>query len=491
MMSTSSSPHTPVTRIVIVGGGIAGLAAAWELSTNPGIHVTILEADDRWGGKIRTEQFAGRSVDVGPDAFLARRPEAVELCGELGLTADLVAPGATGASVWARGRLRRLPDGLSLGVPTRLGPLWHSGILSPLGLARFCRDLLAFPRGGQRRWAPLATQEEPGADRSVGAIVASRLGAQVAARFADPLIGGINAGPITTMSAATVFPALLQAAQERGSLARALGRSLSSPAPPGKTDGPATPPPLFLAPRGGLTQMVNRLVELLSARSVELHASCRVERLERSGDSWTVQAAGGRFDADGLLFATPAVALSGLLRPFHAGLADLAATIDASSVSVVTFAYPRHAVQRTLDGTGYLVPAETGRLLTGCTWLSTKWPHLAAPDDLLLRASAGRYGDTRADQLDDTALVAELRKDLHDTLGVTGEPLSYKVTRWTSAFPQYRVGHLGRVEALEAAATELRTVTLAGAAYRGVGIPACIGSGRSAARTLLERLHRT
>ncbi|MDE3085378.1 MAG: protoporphyrinogen oxidase [Acidobacteriota bacterium] len=461
--------------MAVVGGGIAGLAAAWELAGGgapgtpgtPGARVTVLEADGRLGGKIERRHFAGRHVDLGPDAFVARRPEAVELCQELGLGDELVTPAETAAYVMAGGRLRRLPAGLALGVPTRLGPLARSGILSPAALARAALDVVLPRHAGA---AP--------SDAAVGPLVAGRLGRQVVERLADPLVGGIHAGSVEEMSAAAVFPDLLRAAGQGGSLMR----RLRPPAPSG------APAPVFRSLRGGLAALVDHLAEALGRAGVELRTGCEVRRLERRG-RWVLDTADGApLEADAVVLAVPAPRAAALVAPHDAGLAELLGALSYASVTLVTLRFATGDVPPLPPGTGYLVPRTGGAMVTACTWMSAKWPELARPGDVLVRASLGRFGDDRALAMDDDALVGRAVAELTPALGLRGGPTDAMVARFPLAFPQYTVGHLDRVAAMEQAAGRLGGLALAGAALRGVGIPACIASGRRAARSVVGHL---
>ncbi|HVA02451.1 MAG TPA: protoporphyrinogen oxidase [Acidimicrobiales bacterium] len=478
------------TTVAVVGGGIAGLSAAWELSHMvPHARIVVLESAGRLGGKLHTGQIGGRAVDLGPDAFLARRPEAVALCGELGLDDDLVSPGSRAAYVWARGRLRRLPAGLALGVPTRLGPLARSGILSPLGVGRAGLDVLGWrsPRG--------ATTLDP-SDRPVADITRRRLGREVTARLVDPLIGGIHAGDTTQMSAAAVFPALLDAAGRGGSLMRALRPA----SPPATAGGAGAEAPVFFTVRGGLSRLVDSLAAALGTRGVELLVQSPVDRLElrtpddrhsmqgdRDATPWVLHHARGTVEADAVVLATPAGPTAALVASVDPVVAEMLRAIDYADVTLVTLQMPERAVSRPLDGTGFLVPASTGCLITACTWLTSKWPDLRRPDDILVRASMGRFGDDPAKDMSDDEIVRHVLADLALMMGLRSEPTEVVVTRWPEAFPQYAPGHLERLSSLEHAVALFPALALAGAAYGGVGIPACIASGRQAAHTVLER----
>ena len=505
-MSGTAVPDRPV--VAVVGGGMAGLSAAWELVADreDGVvpRVVVLEAGARAGGKVRSTEFCGRTVDVAADAFLARRPEATRLCDELGLTGALVAPGASGASLWVRGRLRMMPDGVNLGVPTRAWPMIRSGILSPRGLARAGLDLVAPHRGD-----PRAT-----ADRSVGDIVGSRLGHQVVERLVDPLVGGIHAGGVDDLSAESTFPPLLAADRQSGSLIRALRR----PPTPGQTPPAAAPPPgappppVFWSLDGGNARLPAELATALATRGVAVHTGVAVESMDRvadgTGPSWRLTLAGDvarvtdgggasdtvrTLDVDAVVLAVPAGQAAGLLGD-HAPLASsLLSDVELSSVTVITLSLPAGAIRSALVGTGFLVPRTStvgGRmpLITGCTYLSRKWPGLARPEDELIRLSVGRLGDDRPDALDDDELTAAVVAELSAVLDVAAPPRESIVTRWHGAFPQYKVGHLTRTSTIEQAVAKLPAVAVAGSAYRGVGIPAVVGSGRTAARAVLRSL---
>lgn len=348
----SPSP-TPV--VAVVGGGIAGLAAAWELVVGAGptagrpLEVHLFESSDRIGGKVRSAEFAGRRVDLAADAFLARRPEATDLCAELGLEGDMVPVGGSGASIWARGRLRMMPAGLNLGVPTRWLPLFRSGILTPAESARVARDL----------FSPHLRTGMSFGDRSVGQIVGERLGQPVVDRLVDPLIGGIHAGGVDELSAAATFPLLLAASHQSGSLMRRMGRAMRRRSGPAEgTD--ASPQPAFWSLSGSTASLADRLAAALTDRGVTVHTGVRVRALDRVGPDSAVpapwqltlarstrhggQGAGGtagEFDADGVVLALPAGGAAGLLAAHAPVAAAMLGDIMYASVGVVTLQFPR------------------------------------------------------------------------------------------------------------------------------------------------------
>ncbi|MHB8220031.1 MAG: protoporphyrinogen oxidase, partial [Acidimicrobiales bacterium] len=488
------------TTVAVVGGGIAGLAAAWELSGGAGgpgpdtPQVVVLEAGGRLGGKLRSPDFDGAPVDVGPDGFLGRRPEAAALCRELDLGDDLVPIGTSGAAVWARGRPRPLPGGLYMGIPTRFFPVARSGILGAGGTLRLLVDVVA----------PRRDRHPSIGDRALGPLVAARLGPAVVDRLVDPLVGGIHAGGVEAMSSAAVLPLLLAVAPGRTGLMRAIRQASAKQDGNGNgngNDGGAHRPPAFWALRRGLGSLTDRLVTRLGRRGVSLRTTSPVELVDRRrgpGPPWVLHTPEGPVVADGMVLALPAGPAATLLAPHDDDATTLLRGIEYASVVVVTMAFPAHAVPTDLYGTGLLVPTGSPApasggldgtfLVTACTYLSTKWPHLARPGSFLVRASVGRFGDDRAGALDNAALVARVASELRVLLGITADPLASEATRWPDAFPQYRVHHLLRVAAIDSALTRLPAVAAAGGAYRGVGIPACVAGGRTAARTVLEAL---
>lgn len=443
----------------MVGGGITGMAAAWELARS-GAGVTLVESSQRLGGKIVTDQMAGRPIDLGPDAFLARLPDATQLCRELGLGDELVGAATESASLWAGNRLRPLPRGTVLGAPAGLAGLAavaRSGILSPAGVARAGLDLV-LPR------------RDLGEDPSVGDIVTARLGRQVHERVVDPLVGGIHAGPSSLLSAEAVAPQLAAGARSRRCLLLGLkeGRNAAS------ATAVAPPGPAFVSLRSGLGRLVSRLEEALTEAGVDIQLGCALEEIPVSGAR--------------AILTTPAPVSAVLLAGASPDAAAELGQIEHASVALTVLRYRVEVFpgRRAPVGSGFLVPRSEGRLITACSFASAKWPHWAAPGEIVLRASAGRWGDERALVLDDDDLVARLHEELVEALGLNDEPFASRVTRWPHAFPQYRPGHLARVSRIEAALRrDCPGVHVAGAAFRGVGIPACIAQGRAAARRAL------
>jgi oxygen-dependent protoporphyrinogen oxidase len=440
-------------RFAVVGAGISGLAAAWELSGRGS--VTVYDPEPP-GGKLQTAVLEGRAVDVGADAFLTRVPDAVELCAELGLSDELVAPTTGAAMLWTATGLVPMPAGLVLGVPRELAGIRRSPIISRPGVARAALD----------RVLPRRRSDD---DLSVYDLVAGRFGAQVASRLVDPLVGGIHAGRTEELSAKATTPQLFAASRRSRSMMRAL-REAPTPASE----------PVFLTPRDGTGRLVARLVEQLGERGVAFRRTA-VDAIA-VGDGHRASVDPGAAPYDGVVLAIAASAAAAVLGDVAPpGLGD----ISTASVALVLASYDAAEVIPPPGISGFLVPRATGRLMTACSFASTKWPHWAAPGTTLLRLSAGRAGDRRAQTMGDDELTEHLTAEVAEALGVRAAPRAVRVTRWPDSFPQYRVGHLDLVAGIEAGLARLDApVAVAGASYHGAGIPACIGSGRRAAATV-------
>jgi len=452
---------TATVDLAVVGAGISGLAAAWE-GVWRGADVVVLDGAPRAGGVLATSAVGGVMVDEAADAFLARVPEAVELCTELGIDGELVAPATGSAFVWSEDRLRRLPAEQLLGVPTDLDAVAASGILSPAGVARARADLTR-------------PDDRPDGDEAVGALVRRRLGDEVLDRLVAPLIDGIWAGDCDRLSLRTATPALA-AARDRGpSLMRSAAAARAEAA------GSLGDRPVFLGPRGGMGRLVEALVERLGDR---VRCASPVAAIERAGPSWRLAPSG--VTADAVVVALPAHAAAPLVSGPAPTVAAVLGGIDHASVAFVTLVVPRAGVAHDLDGSGFLVPRSAGRLVTACSWASSKWAHLAGDgSSVVLRAAAGRSDDSRAAAMPDDALVAAVRADLAELTGLHAAPDAVRVRRWPRAFPQPRPGHLDAVAGLEAElARTAPGLAVTGAWARGVGIPACIRGGRAAAAGL-------
>ncbi|HET7173281.1 MAG TPA: protoporphyrinogen oxidase [Nocardioidaceae bacterium] len=459
-------------RVAVVGGGIAGLAAARALlASRPGLEVVVLEGGAQVGGKLRGGELAGRSVDLGAEAILNRRPEAVSLAREVGLGPALTHPVASGAGIWSHGRLRPIPPSI-LGIPGDPEAVAATGLLSEAGMARL-RAEEALP--------PLRLA----GDVAVGELVAERLGAEVRDRLVEPLLGGVYAGRADRISLQAAVPALAPAVREYGSLLAAARALLAASAAPREPR-----PPVFAGLDGGVARLAGATAEDISRRGGTVRCRATVRELARAGAGWRLTIGSAAhpetLDADAVVLATPAAPTARLLREVApAAAADLGG-IGYAPVAVVSLAL-RPTEPASLAGTGYLVPPVEQRVVKGVTFASRKWGWLGG-DLELLRCSVGRVGEEEALQREDAELVAVALRELREVTGIQAELADSSVTRWGGALPQYGVGHVARVGRIRAAVAGLPGLAVCGAAYDGVGIPACIASAEEAAARVLAAL---
>ena len=461
--------------MVVAGAGISGLAAAYELQC-AGVEAVVLEAGDRPGGKIASVPVGGLSVDSGPDGFVARDPAAAELCRRLGLGTELVEPAASGAFVWVDGRLCPLPARSVLGVVWTADAVAGTGVVSE-------RAVEALARGLARDADPLL------GDASVGEVLRPRVGDEVFERLVDPLLGGINAGSADQMSIEACAPPLYEAARRGGPLGPALQRVASAQ---GRDRDREAMAPVFQSVRGGVTRIVDVLAAELG-EAVKLATpveSVKPEASRGAGRRWRVTTPDGPLDADGVILACPAWESARLLEPLAPDAAAVLGDIEYADVALATFVVRDEHLARPLDGRGYLVPRSQGRLTTACSWTSSKWRHYAHEGLAVLRVSAGRTDDRRWMDLDSAELVSTLAAELADTGVVSVQDAARgrfeaRVTPWLRSLPQYRPGHLERVAAVDAClASETPGLATTGAAFRGVGLPACIRGALEAATTV-------
>ncbi|GAB2868754.1 protoporphyrinogen oxidase [Streptomyces deserti] len=494
-----SGSRTGGGHVVVIGAGIAGLAAAHRLLQR-GARVTVLEASDRVGGKLLPGEIAGVRVDLGAESMLARRPEAVALAREAGLADRLRPPATATASIWTRGALRPMPKGHVMGVPGTASAL--SGVLSDEGLARIERDA-ELPR------------TEVGDDVAVGEYVAARLGREVVDRLVEPLLGGVYAGDAYRISMRSAVPHLFQAARTHTSLTEAV-RAIQAKTATAQQTGP-----VFMGVEGGVGTLPLAVAQSVRARGGEILTGAPVTELRRVGPpgqggaepaagaepghgvadasvqgsgrstehppaaqphaAWRVVAGGRELYADAVIVAVPAPVAAGLLKPEAPAAAAELAAVEYASMALVTLAY-RRAETALPEGSGFLVPPVDGRTIKASTFASQKWGWIAEenPDLVVLRTSVGRYGETEILQRDDAELVDVSRHDLKAATGLDVTPVATRVTRWTDGLPQYLVGHHARVARIREHVAKLPGLAVCGAVYDGVGIPACVASAYAA-----------
>ncbi|MFD7095390.1 protoporphyrinogen oxidase [Streptomyces xanthophaeus] len=466
-MRTDRPDHTGAPgHVVVIGGGIAGLAAAHRLLAD-GVRVTLIEAGPRLGGKLHAGELAGAPVDLGAESVLARRPEAVDLARSVGLGEALQPPATATAHLWTRGALRPMPRGHVMGVPGDLGPLAASGVLSAEGLARI---------EAERELAPT----EIGEDVAVGEYVAARLGREVVDRLVEPLLGGVYAGNAYRISMRAAVPQLFEAARTHRSLfegVRELQRRAAAQ--------PAAAGPVFAGIDGGIGRLPAAVAEACRRAGARILTGTPVREVLRTAEGWRVVTATGTVDADGVILATPAGPAAQLLdRLVPAAAAELRG-VEYASMALVTMAFRRSDLPPAITeggASGFLVPPVDGRTIKASTFSSNKWAWAGAdPELFLLRTSVGRHGDEGELKREDGELVAVSLADLGEAVGLAARPVASTVTRWDGGLPQYPVGHLDRVARIRAAVAALPGLAVCGALYDGVGIPACIASAGKAA----------
>ncbi|MDX6230461.1 MAG: protoporphyrinogen/coproporphyrinogen oxidase [Frankiales bacterium] len=459
-----------MTHVVVVGGGISGLAAARELGSR-GARVTLLERSDRTGGKLRGSDVAGVQVDEGAESVLARVPEGVDLLRAVGLGGEIVHPATTKAGLWSRGALRPLPANTVMGVPGDLAALERSGVLSTAGLARLSLDVVL----------PRTFLDE---DVSVGSYVSARLGREVVDRLVDPLLGGVYAGRADDLSLQATLPQLVPLARTHRSLLRAARASRASAS---HLSGP-----VFASVPGGLGRFAEVLTAAVRAQGTEVATMTTARRLElRAGGGWRVvtgsTADESVLEVDAVVLATPAAPTARLLAGCAPEAAEVLAGVESASMAIVTLAFSSGVGLPDLSG--WLVPAVEGRLVKAVTLVGRKWPGVGnGSGAMFVRCSVGRFGDVADLQRSDDDLVAGCLADLTDMLGPVGTLLDSRVSRWGGGLPQYAVGHLARVAAVRAGVAAVPGLAVCGAAYDGIGIPACIRSAHSAVEQVLPVL---
>lgn len=465
--------------VLVVGGGITGLVAARDLA-RAGAAVTLVEAAPRLGGKIVTERIDGFLIEAGPDSFLATRPAAVELCRELGLEDRLVVTTEPRAVfVEHRGRLVPLPEGLALVLPTRLRPFLTSPLFSPGEKLRMGLDLL-LPRG------------RLDGDESVGAALRRRTGGALVERLAGPLVGGIYGTDVDELSLLAVMPQLREAERSHRSLllaglaaGRRLGGSTSATNPV-----PSRPTSLFLSLTGGMSELVDALRTALEQAPgpVDVRTGTTVEVLETANGAHRARLSdGSALRAEAVVLAVPAGAAARILRVALPAAGRALRTIPFGSSLAVSLGFREDQLAEPLRGHGYLVPPAADLSISACTWSSAKWTARAPAGFVLIRAFL-RSPDASLLAASDETLAGVVRADLERTMGVRGAPVLAHVARWPDAMPRYTVGHLDRVHAVETALAALPGIVVAGASYRGVGLPDCVAQGRAAAARVLGRL---
>jgi oxygen-dependent protoporphyrinogen oxidase len=464
-------------RVAIIGGGIAGLSAAFYLEQakkagreGAAVDYVLFEANDRLGGVLRTERVDDCLVEAGPDSFLTEKPWAAELCRELGLGDQLIGSNDRLRRTWilVHRRLRPMPDGLQFMVPTRTWPIVFSRLFSRRTKLRMAGELLS-PRRSSAD------------DESAAALVRRHFGQEVVERLADPLLAGVYGGDAERLSARAVLPRFAEMEAQTGSLIRGMlaARRKRAGAPP---------QPLFTSLKDGMQQLVDAVVARLEPTALRLASP--VKQLRREGARWLVTPASGPAEAfDYVVLALPAFPAGDLLESVNSALAGLLAQIPYNNAMTVTLGFATDSLSpsqrpRFANGHGFLVPRSEGRCLLACTYVHNKFPHRAPEGRLLLRTFLDDRHRALAG-LSDAEVVQIVRMELRSAVGIFAEPRFTRLYRWPAAMAQYEVGHLDRLAEIERLRAELPGLSLIGSAYRGIGVPDCIRSGRDAAAGIL------
>jgi protoporphyrinogen/coproporphyrinogen III oxidase len=485
-------------RVAIIGGGIAGMAAAYELARaradDPSIEYILFESRDRLGGAIASKIVDGSVLECGPDSFLTEKPAAAELCRELGLGQDLLPSNdaARKTFIVIKNRLVALPDGLMFLVPTKLVPTALSPLFSLGTKIRMGLELLHPPRPGVE-------------DESVAAMVERHFGKEAVDRLADPLLSGIYGGEACQLSARTVLPKLVEMEAEYGSLTRGMlaahkkmKAAMAARAANAANAAPGTKPPaprgIFTTLRGGLQQMVDAIAAKIDPHAVRLNT--QVSALERADDGWRVTSHDKREFYDAVIMASPSWAAGSLLSSADAELGQDLLAIPYSSSITMNLVFDEGQLGPLPEGFGFLVPASSGRAMLACTFAHRKFVGRTAPGKAVLRAFLGGMNQEAMMDEPDNVLIATVRRELNEILGprIIGphiEPEHVQVNRWRGAMAQYAVGHQDRMKRINQHVAALPGLALAGNAYDGIGIPDCIRLGRQAAKRLAGARLRT
>ncbi|MGW1637146.1 protoporphyrinogen oxidase [Streptomyces lavendulae] len=466
--------QAPTRHVVVIGGGISGLAAAHRLLAD-GVRVTLLEAGRRLGGKLYAGELAGLPVDLGAESVLARRPEAVDLARSVGLGDALQPPATATAHLWTRGALRPMPRGHVMGVPGDTAPLAASGVLSAEGLARVAADTGLPPT-------------EVGDDVAVGAYVAARMGREVVDRLVEPLLGGVYAGDAYRISMRAAVPALFEAVRTHPTLTGSVRAVQQAAAERTTVTGAAATGAFFAGISGGIGRLPLAVADACRAAGARIVTGAGVSGIARTPGGWRITTADEVLDADGVVLAVPAGPAAALLGELAPAAAAELREVEYASMALVTMAFRRSELPAAItggDASGFLVPPVDGRTIKASTFSSNKWAWAGAdPDLFLLRTSVGRHGDEGDLKREDGELVEASLGDLGEAVGLTARPVASTVTRWDGGLPQYPVGHLARVARIRAAVAQLPGLAVCGAVYDGVGIPACVASAGKAAEAV-------
>jgi oxygen-dependent protoporphyrinogen oxidase len=458
-------------RIAIIGGGISGLSAAYYLErqreAGAPVEYTLFEAADRLGGVMFSDKVGDCVVEGGPDSFLSEKPWASQLCAELGIAGDLIGSNDEQRVTYivVKGRLVPMPDGLMFMVPTKLIPTALTPLFSWSTKLRMAGELLHPPRPVHK-------------DETVAQMVERHFGAEVVDRLADPLLSGVYGGDAASLSVRAVLPRFVEMEENYGSLCRAMLAARKKMAEMQKSRG-YKPKPLFCSLKGGMQQMIDAVVARLDARC--LRTGTAIGQLSRKQSGWELITSAGAERFDAVIFATPARIASKMLADTDAQLADDLGRVEYSSSITVTMGYKREELRRCPPGFGFLVPRSEGTRMLATTFVHTKFPFRAPEDKALVRCFLGGAKDQGVLKLSDEEILGIVRRELKQIAGLDAEPWFARVYRWDRAMAQYTPGHLERIERIGETLKQMRTLSIAGNFYKGIGVPDCVRTGKEAA----------
>ena len=472
-------------RVAIVGAGISGLATAYFLQevkkSGGSFECTVIESASKLGGNIQTESVDGFVIEAGPDSFLTLKPQALDLCEKLGLSAKLIGPNPARSKVYVLvgGKLRTLPEGLISGVPTKIRPFLTSKLISPWGKLRMLLEVLVSRRKDQ-------------SDESLASFIKRRLGSEALRKIAEPLMAGIYAGDAESLSMQTNFPQLQKLEREHRSLILGLISSKGHAAPHYSTPHK----PMFMTIKGGLHLMVDALISQLGNTTVMTQTRLvKLKRLSNGRQGYLLEFDnGGSIEADCVVLATPAYATADILEELSPPAASVLRTIPYVSTATVSLVYNNASLPDVLDGSGFVVAPMDRRKITACTWVSSKWPTHSPTDRVLVRGFVGRAGYEEILEQSDEEITGIVEQELETILGISAKPLLKRVNRFERGLPQYNLGHGEKLAKLDEALQSLPGIFLVGAAYRGVGLPDCVRQGQMISekivKFLTEEIHR-
>jgi oxygen-dependent protoporphyrinogen oxidase len=449
--------------VVIVGGGVSGLATAYYLRQKMGTSATIIvvEEQDRLGGKVLSRDIAGLTVDTGPDAFLSRAPALASLIDQLGLRNQTVSPSSVGAYIWSRGKLRRLPPGANFGLPERVIPLIRTGLISIPGAIRALFDLF------------LPKRELP-ADHSVEDLLRPRLGTEIYQRMVEPMLGGVHAGSSRLLSAPSTIPEIESIANSGRSLLMTLRKRKKNVSKPIGRPGSA-----LISFSGGISTLTSTLANDLGKESFLKETKVLKISCENSG--YKIETNQMTLFADQVVLATPAYVSASLLKELDPKASKLLDQIPYVDSAAVILAFKKSEIPALPSGTGFLIPPVENEFIVGVTWLTSKWPQLLNEEVVVARNIVGRYGDKRWLDMDDSSIIANVLEGLRRMMNITVDPIDGVVQRWPKAMPQYVVGHAASLEEIESSLGKYPGLHITGAAYRGVGLAGCVAQAEQLA----------